>query len=52
MKKILEEDKVTFHQQILENGTIVVIRDDKSTLPKNWTLAQQERDFKEEKKKK
>lgn len=48
MKKILEEDKVVFYHQILENGTIVVIREDKEPLPKKWTLAEHERKFKEE----
>lgn len=48
MKKILEEGKVVFYHQILENGTIVVIREDKEPLPKKWTLAEHERKFKEE----
>ena len=50
MKKILEEDKVTFYQQILKSGTIVVIREDKEPLPKKWSLAEHERKFKEESK--
>lgn len=48
MRKILEEDKVTFYQLVLENGTIVVTREDKEPLPKKWTLAEHERKFKEE----
>lgn len=48
MKKILEEGKTTFYQQILKSGTTIVIREDKEPLPKKWTLAEYERKFKEE----
>lgn len=50
MKKILEEGKTTFYQQILKSGTIVVIREDKEPLPKKWTESHQDKLAKEERK--
>lgn len=50
MKKILEEDKVIFYHQVLENGTIVVTREDKEPLPKKWTESYQDKLAKEERK--